>query len=403
MSEPPGQGPALPSSALESSSPVSPVRFIPGDVPDAPPQPGMALCLSGGGYRAMLFHAGALRRLNELAILSKVVRISSVSGGSITAGALAMNWRRLKFNGRGVAENFDAEVERPIRELAGRTIDVRAVLRGAALLGLRGSQTAHYYDRYLFKGVSLQDLPDSPVFIFNSTNTQTAVLWRFSKKYMADYRVGLISRPDVKLAVAVAASSAFPPFLSPQIVDLTRFKFDPPGRGVDLNFAAYTTEARLTDGGVYDNLGLETAWKKYQTVLVSDACAVSAPQPHTHLDWARQTYRTLMMIDSQVGALRKRNLIASFLSPTGIPMHRTGTYWGIGSDIANYKAPRLLDCPLAATTKLAAYPTRLAKVAVPDINRLMNWGYAIADAAMRTWVLPSTAAPDGFPYSGGVR
>ena len=50
---------------------------------------GVALSLSGGGYRAMVFHVGALWRLNEVGLLSKLKRISSVSGGSITAGALA--------------------------------------------------------------------------------------------------------------------------------------------------------------------------------------------------------------------------------------------------------------------------------------------------------------------------
>src|ERR671921_930166 len=50
---------------------------------------GVALCLSGGGFRAALFHLGALRRLNELGILSQVDVISSVSGGSIFAAHLA--------------------------------------------------------------------------------------------------------------------------------------------------------------------------------------------------------------------------------------------------------------------------------------------------------------------------
>lgn len=50
---------------------------------------GMGLCLSGGGFRAVLFHPGALRRVNELRILSKVTTISSVPGGSIAAGLLA--------------------------------------------------------------------------------------------------------------------------------------------------------------------------------------------------------------------------------------------------------------------------------------------------------------------------
>jgi NTE family protein len=47
------------------------------------PEAGIALCLSGGGYRAMLFHLGALWRLNELGYLAKLARVSSVSGGSI--------------------------------------------------------------------------------------------------------------------------------------------------------------------------------------------------------------------------------------------------------------------------------------------------------------------------------
>ena len=49
----------------------------------------LALCLSGGGYRAALFHLGAVRRLNELGVLSKIETISSVSGGSILAAHLA--------------------------------------------------------------------------------------------------------------------------------------------------------------------------------------------------------------------------------------------------------------------------------------------------------------------------
>src|SRR3712207_1443974 len=58
-------------------------------------EPGIGLAMSGGGFRAMLFHAGALMRLNELGLLSKIERISSVSGGSIAAGHLAVVWRAL--------------------------------------------------------------------------------------------------------------------------------------------------------------------------------------------------------------------------------------------------------------------------------------------------------------------
>ena len=47
---------------------------------------GVAMCLSGGGYRAALFHVGALRRLNELGVLIKITTFCTVSGGSILAG-----------------------------------------------------------------------------------------------------------------------------------------------------------------------------------------------------------------------------------------------------------------------------------------------------------------------------
>jgi len=53
--------------------------------PQELPQDGIVLCLSGGGYRAMLFHPGALWRLNEAGCLPKLARVSNVSGGSIVA------------------------------------------------------------------------------------------------------------------------------------------------------------------------------------------------------------------------------------------------------------------------------------------------------------------------------
>jgi len=77
---------------LERSSPV---RVVDTGSPfdDARnPSGGIALCLSGGGYRAMLFHLGALWRLNEFGYLPKLARISSVSGGSLTAGVLGHRW-----------------------------------------------------------------------------------------------------------------------------------------------------------------------------------------------------------------------------------------------------------------------------------------------------------------------
>src|SRR2546429_7735371 len=101
----------------------SPVELIDTGSEYREPLPGIALCLSGGGYRAMLFHVGALWRLNEAGLLGRIDRASSVSGGSIAAGTLASRWDDLDFGMGDVAENFTTQVVRPLRDMADRTID----------------------------------------------------------------------------------------------------------------------------------------------------------------------------------------------------------------------------------------------------------------------------------------
>src|SRR5918996_1032949 len=83
------------------------------------PAPGVGLCLSGGGYRAMLFHVGALWRLYDTGVLKGASRVSSVSGGSITSGLLALKWSRLGFDPAAGAAEFVREVALP-QPLQGR-------------------------------------------------------------------------------------------------------------------------------------------------------------------------------------------------------------------------------------------------------------------------------------------
>src|SRR3954467_13126789 len=80
---------------------------------------------SGGGYRATLFHLGALIRINELGWLGKIDRFSGVSGGSIALGGLAAAWAKLRFSD-GRATNFDEMVRAPLLRLTDRRIDVWA-------------------------------------------------------------------------------------------------------------------------------------------------------------------------------------------------------------------------------------------------------------------------------------
>lgn len=362
------------------------------------PAGAIALCLSGGGYRAMLFHLGALWRLNELAWLRKLTRVSSVSGGSITAGQLGVRWSQLAFDAAGVAQRFRAEVVEPIRALASTTIDTPSVLGGILGPDPISEEVAKEYDKHLYKGATLQSLPDDgdgPRFVINATNVQSGALWRFSRPYMRDYRVGEVRHPRVPLALAVAASSAFPPLLSPARLSLEEAVYTPRS-GMDLQRPPFTTDVVLTDGGVYDNLGLETAWRQFTTVLVSDGGGKMGAQEKPKADWVRHGLRVNDLIDNQVRSLRKRQLIAAFQA-----QRRQGTYWGIRGHLEDYHLtpPSPLECPPDRTLVLAETPTRLAKLDAIVQDRLINWGYAVCDTAMRTHVVGAAAAPaPAFPY-----
>src|SRR5215213_5524923 len=87
------------------------------------PKEGIGLSLSGGGYRAMLFHTGAFWRLSELGLLDKLDRISSVSGGSIVSAKVALEWDKL----HGPAD-FEQHVVKPIRRLARWWIDYPCIV-----------------------------------------------------------------------------------------------------------------------------------------------------------------------------------------------------------------------------------------------------------------------------------
>jgi NTE family protein len=369
---------------------TGPVQPIPTDDENKPPEPTSALCLSGGGYRAMVFHIGVLWRLYETGLLKSLKRISSVSGGSITAGQLALAWGSLKFD--SVAGDFVPKVVEPLRTFAGNTIDAESVILGALLPGSIGDRIAKAYDEHLFHGKTLQDMPDEPRFVINATNVQSGVLWRFMKPYMRDYRVGMVEKPRIPLAYAVAASSAFPPVLSPYELRLKDSDFKA-GTGMDLQRPPFTTRVVLTDGGVYDNLGLETAWKRHQTVLVSDAGGKTQAEEEPETDWPRHSYRVLNLIDNQVRSLRKRQVIDSFVAKT-----RKGAYWGIRTDIADYGLADALKCPLERTTQLAELPTRLKRIDANTQERLINWGYAVCDAALRKHLEPGLKPEPKFPY-----
>jgi NTE family protein len=350
--------------------------------------PALAICLSGGGYRAMLYHLGSLRRINEFGLLKGTTRFSSVSGGSIAAGVLGTRWSSLNWDVGGVATNFHI-VEEPIYELASHTIDVLSGLTGLVPFRSASRALSRRYVRLLFGQATLNDLPTIPRFTFNTTNFVTGTLVRWSREYAADYRLGSIFDPDISIADVVAASSAFPPFLSPM-------KLRVPGTLVNHGTREPIPNAprrlTLTDGGVYDNLGLQ-AVESFHTVLVSDGGAPFDYDSRLRANWLSQSMRTAHLIDNQVRALRRRHLVREFECG-----ERLGALWTIGTPFDRYPARGTMHASNSAVQKLASIPTRLASMGVSQRRRVVNWGYLSADAAIRSYVEPSLSIPTGLPF-----
>jgi NTE family protein len=358
-------------------------------------EPGIALALSGGGFRAMLFHAGALMRLNELGILSRVARISSVSGGSIAAGFLACVWDQLASpDAAGAFGQFQSKYVEPILSFSREKLDVGDILTGLLPWTSAADQVAASYDKLLFHNITLQNIPDQPRFVFCATNMQTGVLWRFSKPYAGDYVMGRLDKPNLPLSKAVTASSAFPPFLSPLVLTLPPGSFtdwpgQPAGAGGVVDPAPFRARILLTDGGVYDNHGLEPIVKRYMTLLVSDGGAPFGRSADIGTDPIRQLQRVLDVTDNQVRALRRRDLIARFqaaihLQPNQVdPMARSGTYWGIDTDPAKVSPTGALPCAGVKVSQLAGLGTRLSDLGETQSKELVNWGYAICDRCVR--------------------
>ena len=335
----------------------------------------IGLCISGGGYRATLLHLGAIRRLNEFGIFPKVTTISSVSGGSILNGFLAS--RLDPPLSAGVAD-FEKSVAKPMRDFC--SLDIRRWLGLEALIpGTHNSSgLAKEYDQHLTNGKKLAEIPATPAHVFCSTDLAYGVNWTFRKTECGDYQAGFLPTPtDWLVAAAVAASSCFPPVFKPLQLNLDPTKI-PPGNDKSSNRDKRIREITFSDGGVYDNFGMEPVWKDHETVLCSDGGALFGLGGDTGFVW--EVGRLVSILQHQVQALRKRWLISNFVSG-----QMKGTYWGIGTTVADYGLKGGYSADLAKNF-IAGIRTDLDSFSEAEASVLENHGYTLADAAIRVHV-----------------
>ncbi|MGY3690565.1 NTE family protein [Bradyrhizobium sp. USDA 3240] len=252
--------------------------------------PKIGLALSGGGSRAIAFHLGCLRALNRLGLLNRISVLSTVSGGSVIGACFHAH--------NGDFASFEAKIRAVLTAGLAKAMAKKLfsrlglqIMGSALLVGLvafcvlvlrllltvlrwlmPAELTRHFerveirsplhrfrsrtslleavLDDVLFHETRLSQLPATPQFVINATELRTGSAFRFSTKQSGSWRWGKLHRNDASLAHAVAASAAYPLFL-PAFDETYVF---------EKNGMLTPERVILSDGGIYDNLGLGCLW-----------------------------------------------------------------------------------------------------------------------------------------------
>ena len=363
---------------------------------------GLGLALSGGGFRATLFHLGALRRLNELGILSSVSHISSVSGGSIMAACLADAMIAEPPKAGRPLTNFDSLASK-VHDLTSCNLRRRILLKRISPWHWRTS-LAELVAKELEKRVtntSLADLPETPDFVFCATDMVFGVNWEYTRtragNYQAGYKTGGLDK--IPIALAAAASACFPPVFAPIDSRVKALEFAG-GRARGQHADECRSRIRLSDGGVYDNMGLEPLWKHIETLLVSDAGGEFEFSPNRGAVADLKRYPDI--VGNQARALRKRWLMASLLaggSPGAAPGLK-GAYWATGGYRAKYDPADSSGYSEEVAERIAHIRTDLDEFSSGECAALENHGYLMTDVAVKVHVpaLYPSASPVQPPY-----
>ena len=387
----------------------------------------IALALSGGGSRAIAFHLGCMRALHTQGILERVRVISAVSGGSVLAAIYCSH------------EGSFPDFEERVREILARGLvktTLRSVftsLEGAKALGcflllapvelarlalglgvrliphsalkeacaerLReppirrcASRTTIFrqgLSAEVFAGRTLSDLSkDRPKLIIVACELRTKSAFYFSRDGVGSWRIGQTNPGDIELAFAVAASAAYPVFL--------------PALDTSLPFQRKGTSRRhriiLTDGGVYDNLGLAPLWpdRDPEISLHVDRCdTIIASRAGYSIEAgaAPSFWPSRMIAATECIHARAQNLAMNRL----FDLKNAGLLSGfilpyLAQDDAKLACPPADLVPRDAT---AAYPTNFAAMPSEWIERLSRRGEQLTLALLKEH-LPAMCRPSAL-------
>jgi len=364
----------------------------------------VGLALSGGGTRAVTFHLGVLLRLAHCDVFDRIVRLSTVSGGSLTT-ALIFTHGKAKPEWP-VARDYIQNTYPALRQLLTSVdlLSVQTVLRNPHIMPLVPAHRALAISKLLQTqwGIngSLSELPENPHWMINTTCVETGKNWRFSRSEMGDWVFGKHYEPPYDIATVAAASAAVPYALGGLSFKLPNdgwFETDP-GTGKPIKEKEPPLHTvRLWDGGVYENLGIEPLYKPGRNaidcddVIVSDASgsiptlivkgvfgnlfggSLITPRLFDISSDQIRSLRSRMFIEAIVGGRTKGSLIRMGNSSSTI-------FRKAGVHVDEHELPNRLNDNDA--NKAWNTPTHLRAFHVNQFDLIARHGFECADATL---------------------
>jgi len=370
------------------------------------------LALSGGGFRATVFHLGVLARLAESGHLEDVTFLSTVSGGSLCVALIyVLNGNEWPASKAYLEQILPAARQTLTTKDLQLSLIARVLRSPLHIFETRADDLSILLQEQWELTALLGDLPPKPRWMINATTYETGKNWRWEQFRMGDYLFGYsYDTQNVSLADAVASSAGFPGLIGPLVFDTRPYQWfrykQTPKTLVDPEAQRQSkTEAvtpdfpivHLWDGGVYDNHGLEGlhdfihGWREgIEFLIVSDGAGRAKPEQYSRGAKALMRISTGIMMD-QVRSLRARAILERLVNHDDL-----GAFLQAGNNcryilneakVSQEEIDRVCADSMAdnEATLAAEMPTVIRKLTNEEYERLFRHGFEVADHTLYTY------------------
>lgn len=356
----------------------------------------IGLALSGGGMRAAVYHLGILQAMAEVGLLSRITRISSVSGASICIGLIFSCNHQVWPSDQ---EFIDTVLPKVRKLITSKDIQWTSLIKWLCM--------PYYWDKKvnLLSEVMekkwgihccLQSIPDKPLWIINTTAFETGKDFRISTQRMGSNNL-FVMRPAFRMSHAMGASASFPILIGPYKLKTKKYIW------TDRNGIIKDTPddkiLHLWDGGVYDNMGLDPIFKikddgkmphDINYMLVSNASGDIEHQSRKRGYSFRNLKRMLDINMDQVESLKTR-VVTQYMKK-----NHNGLYFKIGTPVKDIVKHSDLSFAMKEhwihssmhmkdIVYVRDYKTTLEKVKLEHFNMILRHGYETARTTLHCY------------------